>query len=76
MSGFIPMLSTVTAADVATAVRSELATELAHIDADISDTAASVLTAAQTTPIHANVQKMNDVNVLGTGVESDKWRGT
>ena len=32
MSGFIPILSTVTAADVATAVRAELSTELARID--------------------------------------------
>jgi hypothetical protein len=35
----------------------------------------AVLAAAQSAPIHANVQKMNDANVLGTGIESDKWRG-
>ena len=33
MSGFLPLLSTVTAADVAAAVRTELATELAEISA-------------------------------------------
>jgi hypothetical protein len=36
MSGFLPILSTVTADDVATAVRAELATELGRIDAAVS----------------------------------------
>jgi hypothetical protein len=39
------------------------------------DIVIAILAAAQITPIHANVQKMNDANVLGTGIESDKWRG-
>jgi hypothetical protein len=73
MSGFIPMLSTVTAADVATAVRSELATELAHLDADVSGVAASVLTAAQTTPIHSDIRRVNDVTVGGTGKQGSEW---
>lgn len=87
MSGFLPMISTVTAADVATAVRSELSAELANLDEAVStrlptasytaaaDVAAAILAAATITPIHANVQKMNDVDVVGTGVESNKWRG-
>lgn len=37
--------------------------------------AAAVLAAAQTTPIHADVQKMNGAAVLGTGTTGDAWRG-
>lgn len=40
-----------------------------------SDIAAAIIAAAQIAPIHANVQKMNDADVIGTGIESDKWRG-
>ncbi len=40
-----------------------------------NDIVIAILAAAQVTPIHANVQKMNDADVIGTGIESDKWRG-
>jgi hypothetical protein len=52
MSGFLPLLSTVTAGDVATAVRAELATELARIDAAISTRLA---TAGYTAPDNAGI---------------------
>jgi hypothetical protein len=52
MSGFLPLLSTVTAADVATAVRAELATELARIDAAVSTRLA---TADYTAPDNAGI---------------------
>jgi hypothetical protein len=37
--------------------------------------ATAVLAAATTTPISANVKKMNDASVTGTGVAGDLWRG-
>ena len=37
--------------------------------------AAAVLAAAQATPIHSDVQKMNGATVLGNGTSGDKWRG-
>lgn len=36
---------------------------------------ADVLSAAQTTPIHANTKQINGAAVLGTGTEADTWRG-
>lgn len=42
---------------------------------DMSALAQAVLDAAQLAPIHANVQQMNDANVLGNGTSGDKWRG-
>lgn len=42
---------------------------------DKIDIANETLSQAQATPIHANVQKMNDADVLGSGTSSDKWRG-
>jgi hypothetical protein len=40
-----------------------------------SDIAAAILAAAQITPIHSNVKKVNDVTVVGTGVPTtDPWR--
>ncbi len=38
-----------------------------------SANATAILTAAQTTPIHANIKVVNDVVVTGTGVEGDTW---
>ena len=35
----------------------------------------AVLAAAETSPIHANVQQINDATVLGVGTSGDKWRG-
>ncbi len=43
--------------------------------AEVANIADQVLAAAQTTPIHANVQKMNDIDVIGAGVTANKWRG-
>lgn len=42
---------------------------------DLVAMAQAILDAAQLTPIHSNVKQMNSTTVLGTGVESDKWRG-
>lgn len=42
---------------------------------DLEAMAAAILTAAQADPIHANVQKMNDVDVVGNGTAGNKWRG-
>lgn len=64
-----------TAAQNAAAVRAELTTELARLDAPISNVPAEVLLAAQTAPIHANVRRMNNAPVVGTGTAGDKWRG-
>ncbi len=41
-----------------------------------AEIAAAILDAAQITPIYADTRKMNGANVLGTGIESDKWRGS
>ena len=37
--------------------------------------AAAMLAAAQVTPIHSNVQSINDAEVIGDGTEGDDWRG-
>lgn len=72
---------------VADAVRTELATELGRIDATVSsrlptasytapanaDIAAAILAAAQITPIHADLRKVNAIAVDGAGTEADPW---
>lgn len=40
-----------------------------------NDIVTAILAAAQVTPIHANVQKMNDADLIGNGTAGDKWRG-
>lgn len=40
-----------------------------------AEIAAAFLSAAQASPIHADVKRMNGALVRGTGAESDKWRG-
>jgi hypothetical protein len=40
---------------------------------DSTANATAVLTAAQTTPIHSDVRKMNNATV--TGIPADLWRG-
>jgi hypothetical protein len=46
---------------------------VAMLDAD--DIAAAILAAAQVTPIHSDVRKVNGVTVAGTGVpDTDPWR--
>lgn len=42
---------------------------------DLEALAQAILAAAQITPIHADVKKMNSANVIGSGIEADKWRG-
>lgn len=42
---------------------------------DLEALAQAILAAAQVTPIHADVKKMNSANVIGSGIEADKWRG-
>lgn len=39
-----------------------------------SDVANAVLTAAQTTPIHADTRKTNGQNIIGDGTEGNKFR--
>lgn len=58
-----------TATEIATAVRMEIAAELAKILTIPSD----VLNAASTTPIHADIRKVKDQTITGTGTESDPW---
>jgi hypothetical protein len=70
MSGFIPLLSTVTAADVATAVRSNLAVELAMIP-DIP-----TLAELQAAVLPVNVVEMVGQAMHGDGSEADKFRST
>lgn len=42
---------------------------------DLEALAQAILAAAQVTPIHSNVKKMNSADVIGSGIEADKWRG-
>lgn len=37
--------------------------------------AVAVLAAAQVTPIHSNVQQINDAEVIGDGTDGNDWRG-
>ena len=77
-----------TAAANATAVRAELATELARVDVATStrlagtsytappsagDNATAVLAAAATTPIQADIRKVNNYVVDGAGTEANPW---
>lgn len=41
-----------------------------------NDVAAAVLLAAQATPIAADVKRINNATVLGSGTTPDKWRGS
>jgi hypothetical protein len=50
----------------------KLATD-AYLDAAVSDVPTGVLTAATSAPIAANIKKVNDITVTGTGVEGDTW---
>lgn len=38
-----------------------------------ADIAAAVLAAAQITPIHSDIRKVNALTIAGTGTESDPW---
>lgn len=40
---------------------------------DADGTAAAIIAAAQTTPIHADIRKVNNYTVTGTGAEGDTW---
>ena len=40
---------------------------------DKADIAAAILAAAQITPIHSNIQKVNDVEIKGVGTPSNPW---
>jgi hypothetical protein len=51
---------------------------VAYLEANMAfptpaDIAAAILAAAQVTPIHSNVQAVNDYTVKGSGTESDPW---
>lgn len=59
---------------IAAAVRAELATELAHMDAPISDVPAEVLASAQVAPIHSRVKIINNTTLTGTGIPTDPMR--
>jgi hypothetical protein len=68
MSGFLPLLSTVTAADVASAVRTNLATELARIDAAISTRLA---TAGYTAPDNAGIASLPTAAEIRTEMDTN-----
>jgi hypothetical protein len=90
MSGFLPILTTVTAADVATAVRLELSVEMGRIDVDVSTRLATsgytapdnagiaalpTLAEIEAATIPVNIKKVNDVTITGTGIPTtDEWR--
>lgn len=40
-----------------------------------ADIAAAIIAAAQISPLHVNVKKINDADVLGDGTPANKWRG-
>lgn len=76
------------ATDNASAVRSELTTELGRLDVAVSTRLASasyaaapsasavsaqVLADAQATPLHADIRKVNGGAIDGTGSETDPW---
>jgi hypothetical protein len=54
--------------DTALAVRAELSAELAKLDANISSRVASG------TIIEANVRRVNNIPIIGTGADNDLWR--
>jgi hypothetical protein len=58
----------------ASVITGDISTVLAAIPSAGAN-ADAVLAAAQVTPIHADVQKMNGAQVLGNGTSVDKWRG-
>jgi hypothetical protein len=65
-----------TAAEIAAAVWAALSRTLTSGAApSAADNAAAVLAAAQITPIYADTRKMNGANVIGSGIETDLWRG-
>ena len=55
------------------AISSRLASASYSVPPSASANAAAVLAAAQATPIHANVKKVNDYTVDGTGTDQDPW---
>ena len=77
------------AATIATAVRSELSTELGRMDVAVStraavsdlpgpapsasDNATAVLLAAEVSPIRADIRKVNAYPIKGTGTDTDPW---
>ncbi len=61
--------SSISAIEIADAVRLVLATELNRIDAPISSRYDGI------TELSVNVDKMNGAKVNGTGTTNDKWRG-
>jgi hypothetical protein len=69
MSSFLPLLSVVSAADIATAVRLELSVELAMV------AALPTLAEIEAATIPVNIKKVNDVTITGTGIPTtDEWR--
>jgi hypothetical protein len=64
-----------TAEQTATAVWSATTRTLTALGMTPEQIAAAILAAAAVTPIAANVQQMNDNEVIGTGLEGDAWRG-
>jgi hypothetical protein len=69
-------LTVATGSGLSTAEHDQLmALSTANLDAPVSGVPAAVLAAATTTPIAANVKKMNSATVTGTGISTDLWRG-
>jgi hypothetical protein len=54
-------------------VSSRLATSGYTAPPTANDNATAVLTAAQGAPIYADIRKVNDYTVDGTGTEGDPW---
>jgi hypothetical protein len=62
-----------TASEIAAAVWANAVREMSA--SGNAAAAAAILAAAQVTPIHSEVKTMNGVAVIGTGIDSDLWRG-
>ncbi len=61
--------------DVLAAISNLNDLSITDLQTELSEIPTAILSAAQTTPIHSNTKKINDSTVIGSGVETDKWRG-
>ncbi len=72
--GFVfPLPDHVVAYATGSALTAGQAAQLSAISTATADIAGDILTAAPTTPIHADVRKVTGVTVTGTGTEADPW---
>lgn len=68
-------IETATSAYLDATVSSRLASASYTAPPSASTIATQVLTSAQSTPIHADIKKLNNAKLAGTGASGDKWRG-